>query len=296
MSWLKNAIHQAIKPKHSVIGVLKQQLGGMEPGRSMDVVHASDVTKPEFCPRQWALFDLFDKDPSQDFVPTAMDVTYRLGTETERLLVEDWGGESVIGNWICRHCQVTRSMSPHPEGRCASGKHHWWEYCQVIVESKEYGIQGSLDSLFNLGAPQLFIVEVKTLNPKEFEDILVPQPEHRLRTNLYMWIVEHSQHPYRDKINTKEARVLYVSRSYGKMNPDWEEILPFKEFIVKRNDGDLQEFLKRAMGLKTFREQGLMPFGICLTALDKTAKKCSVCQQCFSGQYPAGKYPTAPET
>ena len=64
---------------------------------------------------------------------------------------------------------------------------------------------------------------------------------------------------------------------------EWNEILPFREFIVKRNDADLAEFLKRAKALKTFREGAVMPLGICTTALDKIAKQCSVCQPCFSG-------------
>ena len=39
------------------------------------------------------------------------------------------------------------------------------------------------------------VTEVKTMNPTEFEPILVPFPEHRLRTNLYLWILEQSPAP-----------------------------------------------------------------------------------------------------
>jgi hypothetical protein len=164
-----------------------------------------------------------------------------------------------------------------------------------VVETPEYDIQGGIDALFNIGAPQLVITEIKTLNPVEFEALVVPQPEHRLRTNLYMLILEQSHHPHKEKINTSEARVLYISRGYGKLNAEWNEILPFREFVVKRNDADLQEFLHRAKRLKTFRQTGFMPAGICSTAVDKIAKKCSVCAPCFSGQYLAGKYPPAPQ-
>jgi len=138
------------------------------------------------------------------------------------------------------------------------------------------------------------ITEIKTMNKNDFDKILTPLPEHRLRTNLYMWILDKSLHPFRDKINTQEARVLYVSRGYGKMNATWNEILPFKEFTVKRNDPDLDEFLKRATSLQVFRgAQQTMPSGICATAVDKIAKQCSVCPQCFSGDYPAGKQVSA---
>lgn len=297
MSWLRQAIHHTTKPTHSIIGVLKMHLGGSQPGRSMKVVHASDVTRTEFCPRRWAFFDLFEKDPPQDFVGTAMDVTYQMGLETERMLIEEWAGTSVVGNWKCRHCGDQRSMVPQPNGRCSPlhPRKHDWAHVQMVIEAPEYGIQGAPDALFDIGAPQLVVTEIKTMNPVEFDGLLVPLPEHRLRTNLYMKLIDHSHHPWKGAINLQEARVLYVSRGYGKMNAEWNEILPFKEFVVKRNDADLAEFLKRAAALKAFRTIGLMPHGICTTALDKTAKKCSVVHPCFGGDYMAGKTVTPPE-
>ena len=295
-SWLHQAIHQSTKPKWSIIGVLKQQLGGMQPERSMKVLHASDITKTNFCPRKWAFFDLFEKDPQPQMVSTALDVTYRMGSVIESLLVEEWAGEYVIGNWRCRYCGQSKSMAPKPEEAwCNPDRKHWWQHLQTVVEAQDYGLQGGIDALFNVGAPQLVVTEIKIMAPQEFEEIVVPLPEHRLRTNLYLWILDHSHHPFRDKINLSEGRVLYVSRGFGKMNPAWQEILPFKEFVVKRNDQDLSEILTRAKHLQTFREMGLMPTGICTTALDKIAKKCSVCAPCFSGKYPAGKFPPKPE-
>lgn len=275
--------------------MLKQQLGGPQPGRPMDVLHASDVTRLDFCPRRWAFFDLLDKSPMMQVVSTAMDVTFQIGRLIERMVVEEWAGDAVIGNWQCRLCGDARSMVPHPGGHCKTGKKHWWEYRQMVVEAPEYGIQGAIDSLFNVGAPQLLVTEIKTLNPTDFESILVPQPEHRLRTNLYLKIIAESHHPYKLQINTEESRVLYISRGYGKLHPEWDEILPFKEFVVKRHDGDLALYLQRAQALRVFRTEGLMPPGICATALDKIAKKCSVCALCFSGSFPAGKYPPAVE-
>jgi hypothetical protein len=296
MSWLRNAIHQTIKPKNSIIGVLRQQLGGLQLGRPMNVLHASDITKHDFCPRKWAFFDLLEKDPPSQMVSTALAVTYQMGTVTESLLVEEWAGEYIVGNWRCRLCEEQRSMMSKPEGYCSTGKKHWWQHVQMVVYAPEYGLQGGIDALFNIGAPQLVVTEIKIMAPQEFEAILMPLPEHRLRTSLYLWIIDNSQHSYRDKINLTEARVLYVSRGFGKLNAEWNEILPFKEFVVKRDDLSLNDSLKRARLLKVFRETGAMPGGICTTALDKIAKNCSVCQPCFSGKYPAGKLPPKPES
>jgi hypothetical protein len=289
MSWLRNALHKTTKPEQSIIGKLRHGLGGSRPGRSMEVLHASDVTKIDFCPRRWAFYDLLEKKPDPDLVPMALDVTFRMGNATEQLLIEEWAGSFVIGNWQCRYCGEQRSMTINPGGWCGGGKAHWWRYVQTVVDSQEYGIQGGIDALFNIGLPQLVVTEIKTINPVEFDAMLVPLPEHRLRTNLYLWILENSKHPHREKINTQEGRVLYISRGFGKLNTEWNEILPFREFVVKRNDADLAEFLTRAQLLKTFRDHRVMPTGICATAVDKFAKKCSVCAQCFSGKYVAGE-------
>ena len=149
MSWLRNALHKAVKPKQSIIGVLKQHLGGPQPGRSMKVLHASDVTKTDFCPKKWALFDLFEKDPPNDTVATAMDVTYQMGLITESLLVEHWAGDAVVGNWRCRHCGVQRSMTTNPGGYCAGfggqqPKKHWWQHLQIVVSAPDTGFRGAL--------------------------------------------------------------------------------------------------------------------------------------------------------
>jgi hypothetical protein len=76
-------------------------------------------------------------------------------------------------------------------------------------------------------------------------------------------------------------------RTYGKKHPDWNEILPWKEFIVQRDDETLKPVLQRSKALRVFRTEGKMPSGICGTALDKVAQRCKFCQHCFSGEYPA---------
>lgn len=86
-----------------------------------------------------------------------------------------------------------------------------------------------------------------------------------------------------------EARILYVSRGFGKMNKEYNEILPFREFVVERNDAspDLAFALKKAKQIKIFRDSKDMPSGICSTPTDKAAKGCKQCGVCFSGQYKA---------
>jgi hypothetical protein len=288
MGWLHNAILQSNKPKLSVVAVLRAHLGGNQLNRPRTVVHASDITQPDFCPRRWALMDHLEVPTGSTHVSTALDVTFRIGKETERLLVEEWCGENVVGNWRCDLCNDQRTMVPHPGGFCKDGRRHVWRYRQIVIDAPKYGVTGSLDAVFNVGSPRLMLVEVKILNTDDFDKIQVPKPEHRYRTNLYLKLLAESGHPYADRFNLHEARVLYVSRGYGRMNPQWNEILPFKEFEVQRDDASLTPLLQRAKALQVHRDvkQG-MPSGICDTATDKIAQKCSVCKECFSGDYPA---------
>jgi hypothetical protein len=180
-------------------------------------------------------------------------------------------------------------MSHYPAGACGDGSAHVWEYREVSVFSKELGISGSLDVLLDLGTPRYMMVELKIISPEEFATLVAPLPEHRVRTALYLKLMADSDHPYKEKFNLHEARVLYVSRGYGKMNQEFGEVLPFREFVVKRDDASIADLLERARGLQDFRQKGVMPVGVCSTAVEKRAQKCSVCKACFSGDYPPKK-------
>ena len=292
LGWLSTSLHAAKKPKNSIIDVLRSHLGGSRPGRGRAVLHASSATRPDFCPRQWVLMDQLGLADPPESIATAMAVTFAMGLAAETLLVEEWTGDRAIGNWICRHCHEQRSWSRKPGGYCktesiapgAQPRKHWWKYQQIVIEA--LGMVGSPDVLFDVGSPEMVLTELKTLNPTEFDKIVVPLPEHRLRTNLYLKMLDASTNPYRSKVNLTEARVLYISRSYGRMNAEWNEILPFREFVIKRTDADLKEALQKAKALELSRKNMGTPSGICDTALDLPAKKCPVCIQCFSGKHP----------
>lgn len=290
-NWMKSAVLQASKPKESVIGVLKKNLGGVREGRDRSEVHASDITKPDFCPRKWAFNDLMKVKQTPQFIPLALQTTFDMGCMTAKLLIEEWLGDAAVGNWVCLRCGEQRTMCSKPKGQCSLPgmiKDHIWEYREVVVEDSDLSVTGSLDVLVDVGVAKLLMIELKILAPADFEKIMTAQPEHRLRTALYLRLIAKSNHSYKDRFNLHEARVLYVSRGYGKMNPQWNEILPFKEFEIKRDDASIAQVLQKAKSLKIFRESGKIPSGICATAIDNYAKKCEFCQQCFSGKYPVG--------
>jgi hypothetical protein len=290
MSWLTDATKAAGVPKTSIIANLKKNMAGWEEARPISVVHASDITKTTFCPRHWAFLDMTKKEPVGSFVSTALRATYDLGHKTAEVLIEDWAEGFAVGNWKCNTCNAQRTMTVKPPKGCGLVKGSCdWKYQEVSFVSKEYGVSGSIDVFFDLGALRLITTELKTYAADEFDKMVAPLPEHRIRTQLYLKLIADSNNAFKDRINLHEARIFYTSRGFGRKNVEHNEILPFREFTVLRDDEypDLAKALARAKQIKVFREEGLMPGGICGSPADKVAKSCSNCQVCFSGQHPA---------
>lgn len=289
IGFLKKAVADAHDAKMTIIQAMQQSVGGYEPARGFKKIHASAITDPAFCPRQVALLDITGAKLKDKYLPTALRTTFDMGDAVSDLVRERWLGKCVVGNWRCARCGAQRTWSRKPETDCKHGGRCLWKYQEVEFVSSVCGVSGSLDLLVDLGGQKLFVVEVKILAANDFEKILAPQPEHSLRTSLYMRLILDSESAYASQVNTNKAKVLYVSRGYGKKNETaGGEILPFKEFTVKRSDNDLTPYLEKAIEVKAWRDNKILPKGICQTSFTNTAKACVVCKQCFSGQYPAG--------
>lgn len=288
MKFLKDAHEQAFAPKMSIINRLIDGLGGYEPARSHEVVHASDITKESFCPRQTALLDLTKGKKKDEWIEPAMRVTFDTGNVMADLFREKWGSGWVYGDWECVRCGAQRTFCVKPVCPCpaAKGLMCSWRYREMNFVSKTYDVSGSLDSVCDLGSPQLFVTELKIIAPTEFEKIVAPLPEHRIRTSLYLKLVEDSNSAYKIRLNLQKAKVLYISRAYGKKHDKYGQILPFKEFDVARDDKALGPALEKAKKVKEWRTLKKMPAGVCATSADKLAKQCSMCSFCFSGKYP----------
>lgn len=289
ISWIQNKINHAYSPKASILDVLKENLEGYRKARDHTTVHASDVTKPDFCARRLALLDLTGKKKKDEFISMALAATFDIGNATSDLIRERWAGDSAHGFWECRRCEYRSPFGKKPNHTCKNGGKCDFKYDEAVFLSEKYRISGSIDVFMDLQAPKLFVTELKIIAPDEFEKLAAPLAEHRLRTQLYLKIIDDDAGHLKERINLKEAKVLYVSRAYGKKNTEYHgKVIPFKEFTVQRNDADVSPYLSRAMEVRTFKELGVMPNGICPTSTDSKAKKCSVCTECFSGTYMAG--------
>jgi hypothetical protein len=292
MKFLENAVKKAHGPTHSIIQALKEHLGKPLKARSHKEIHASDLTKEHFCPREVALLDTLILTRKDQHVGTAMRVTFDVGELTAKAFTDKWLRDKVVGDWYCLRCAAMRRFVKYPDPTDSTGGcstlGHLWEHMEIRFKDEYFQYSGAIDCILDLGAPKLTIVELKIMAPEMFAKLEAPLAEHRIRTNLYMNLVENSKHPNKDKINTKWAKILYISRGYGKKGESGE-VLPFKEFDVERNDDDLETPLGKALAVKHFRVTGQIPGGICPFSYSPEAKSCTVNNQCFSGKYPPVK-------
>jgi hypothetical protein len=287
-SWLKPAVQEALKPKYSIISVMEKNIGGWRPARSPATVHASDVTKPDFCPRRYVLYDVLQEEPKGEWLATALEATFDVGNATADLFTNKWAGDAIHGNWECTTCGEMRTFCKKPPEGCTKLMACNWAYREVRFVDADTGISGSLDAIMDLMAPKLFITELKIMAVDEFATLAAPLAEHRIRTSLYLRIVEKSGSIWTPRFNLHEAKVFYVSRGFGKKNETaGGKILPFKEFDVKRDDAPLEPLLKKARAIKIARQDKVIPAGICSTTNDTAAKNCQLCKACFSGKFPA---------
>jgi hypothetical protein len=286
MNFMTKALNAAFGPKTTIIGQLRENLSGKVPARSHEQVHASDLTKPDFCPREVALLHATKGKRKDQFVDTALKVTFDIGNMTSDLIREKWLAGQAVGDWWCSRCGAKRAFCKLPPDTDQTSPHvHHWHYREVKFEA--LGFTGSIDMFVDLGAPRLTVVELKIMAPDEWIPLVAPKAEHRVRTNLYLRLIEASDHPMKDRINLTKAKVMYVTRSFGKAHPEYGgDILPFKEFDLPRDDSAIADALDKSEKIQLFLKSGIFPKRTCDTSWGPVAKNCSACAACFSGKFP----------
>jgi hypothetical protein len=294
MSFLKK-----VKPDHfSVRAMIHERVAHKRKARSMHHIHASDVTRTgvEFCPREYALVDMLDLKRPDEFISTAMQITFDIGENTQYRINNVYLRDIMVGDWKCANCGEVRKFCRVPKDGCSNNFcNTHWEYQEVRAESEVSGISCGLDALIHVGAPKLHLIEIKSIDKDQYKALEAPLAEHRERTNLYLRCIAES--PLRDYINTDVATVLYCSKAFGNkfeghtMANGMKDapFTPFKEYQIKAKPDSVQHLVDGARKVLLFRNgEGGMPSGVCKNALCKRAETCAARQHCFSGKYPAG--------
>ena len=293
MSFLKR-LSDKTDSKLIIKDMLHARLGGAEPARGQERIHASDLTKMDnqwgdaYCPREVRLRELVPNAPKRrdQFLQVATEVTFAEGRDKQRRLNEDWLADVMWGDWVCNSCYEARHWQTKPDYPCPDcGAKNSWRYEEPRVIDHYSQAAGGIDAVVDVGKPKLVIIECKIMKSDDFKTLHAPLAEHRVRTKLYLRLIAGSHQPFTKNIETDYAHILYIMRGHGIKQEDGR-ISPFKEFIVERDDDEIQHYVGMAHALTLSREhEGLYPAGICKTQMDDRAKKCPFAKECFSAKF-----------
>ena len=293
MDFLKQVIATK-QEEYTLSRYLREHLEGYVPARSVNHIHASDITKdqPEFCAREISLLRILGKARKDQYLGQALKVAFEIGEAYHDLVRDKWLRNIAVGHWTCRHCKMQIDFCKLPKVSCPQCGDKDWEYTEVRFNSTEFGVSGSIDFISDLSLQKHVITEIKSMDKDQFAELVAPLAEHRLRTALYLRIIEGSESPYKDKIDLQHARILYVSKAYGKKDMNGK-FSPFKEYVIQRNDAAISNYLEKAAAVKLFSDKGVLPAGVCKSTFDPRCKSCLVVPACFGQFYPVGATWTA---
>ena len=232
MTFLKKALAQDFTK--SVKYQLHNHLTGMEPGRPMSTVHASEVTKPEgICPREYALSDLLKKKPRRRWLSTSENITYHLGRVLQDSVV-NWFADmgKAVCHWKCMGCGKLYEFQSRPF-KCDGCNVRAFTPVEVRFQSAVTGISCGVDMLVAMGETKLRPVELKTMVADQFKTLVAPLAEHKLRTNLYLRIIAESDHPWSNLVGSDRAhRAVYLEVDLWLRRRLAEEVGPERELLA----------------------------------------------------------------
>jgi hypothetical protein len=165
-----------------------------------------------------------------------------------------------------------------------------FSYIEHTAVSDEYGITGSIDLLVKYPEEdRIQMVEIKSMDKDRFKKLVGPLGEHRLRTALYLWLLDQDEPTKSLGIDTSHARILYMMKGYGVKDTALSSMglrdsgySPFKEYIIKREDCLLESSLQKALALQQYRDdKGPLPDRVCSTVLCSRAHGCPAARACF---------------
>lgn len=284
----------------SIKHMIHKELAGWQHPRPHGTLHASEVLKGEFCPREWAFLDMGLAKKKKEFIGTAMRITFDHGRDMEYRLRNEWLRRFMIGFWSCRVCKHDHpTFGKVPMAKCPSCGWEQWEYKETRLLSPTSGVSGGIDGFVDVGQSKAVILEIKSMDKDEHKKLAAPLADHKIRTSLYLRLADETLMKQSDRINTKQAKILYVSKSYGFKDESMKEagipdspFSPFKEFSIDRDDSLTDDVLNRAKALTLWRklppdQNPGLPCGVCINGLTKRAQQCCAVGPCFSGHHPS---------
>lgn len=276
--------------------------------------YPSSLASPNWCPRAGVLGRMHGIKVDPLDKTNTLDRILDIGTWVHRGYQEDYLGPMGIlwGNWRCSRCYAVvegfmprdpcpqcqwteeatdgldltpdacRDACGYPDkanarnpveveqrggcGQCQ--KWGTWQYLELRVEIPELGIRGRIDGLLALepfGEPEI-VWDLKTKNKRGFGPIKAVGPGDKDKKQLMM---------YMKALNKKRGLLTYAEKDASGL----------AEFEIAYDESFIEREIAMAELMNKSLEDGTVPRRSekCKSEKSARAKKCSLCEICFSG-------------
>lgn len=157
-----------------------------------------------------------------------------------------FGDDRRVGWWKCLACGHVLHFGLRPQGKChfCNAGPMAAEYHEHVMNLKgTYPIGGHPDLFLRFKNDILRVVEIKSINGKDFLKLKAPLADHFWQVQTYMWGCGIDK-TFPMEIDREVGYVLYVSKKAHKE-------FPLKMFMVKRSVDVLEEVMEKATQFKT---------------------------------------------
>jgi hypothetical protein len=265
--------------------LLRKARFSVRPARKAGWTHVSDLVSK--CARKKAFIECGLVPPASSSLSLSESLTYAQGDAIHDVIKQRLaraGPALVYGKWRCS-CGSLRVEEPCELSRvdssvtCEVCEGPADTYEEIDVRDEKLKIVGHPDVV--LWLPELFsyyVVEIKSISPDQYKELVRPKPEHVLQVLFYWYLMALNGFSMVDQVS-----ILYVTKGFTFRGD------PYKEFkvCVRTELSKLDDFLQEAKQIADAKAGGAFPPRlICASRLSPDAKVCEAASLCFSSTDP----------
>lgn len=248
-------------------------------------LHVSDLLSK--CLRKFALVERYGVAVRPQRLTPSDVFTFAMGDaihDSAKMMAAVADPDKVWGKWKCKcghlyHDQPGTLSEFDMEEVCPQCDTPTNHYVEVPMVSDEHMIVGTPDLLLYMRDINAFhVTELKSIAPDQFKELSRPKPDHILQVLFYWFLMRHLGYRLTDKVS-----ILYITKGYifkGSV---------YKEFVINPQEQlhRLDPYLEEARLVKGARtDKTVIPLrSFCQTEYSAQAKRCEVCDYCFSKKY-----------
>lgn len=268
--------------KGIVADILNHSRPPRRPAREGDYLHVSDLLHK--CLRKKVLGQHYGTPALPERLSISDLMAFAQGDaihDVAKALVRDGSPALTWGRWHCtcknlRHEEPCTYAETDPEDIC--------EYCgtptnvyeEVPMRDEDTMIVGTPDLLLYFRELDAFhITEIKSMSHKMFQELARPLPEHVLQVIFYWWLMRKLGYRITDQVS-----IIYFTKDYLFVGKNYKEFMITPEQEIHR----LDRYIADAYAYKAAKvdRDANLPARVCQAEHSTEAKKCSMCEICFS--------------